>query len=87
MDFGPAVYRGSWPGLGRGSWLDSGGGGGRGFVDSGVRGRRSGVRGFVDPWGGSWVREWVRGFVGSWLGSWVRGLVRALSGSCGELSH
>ena len=23
MDFGPAVYRGSWPGLGRGSWLDS----------------------------------------------------------------
>ena len=48
MDFGPAVYRGSWAGLGRGSWLDSGGGGGRGFVDPGGRGRRSGVRGFME---------------------------------------
>ena len=76
MDFGPAVYRGSWAGLGRGSWLHSGGGwGSRGFVDSGVRGRRSrvrgsvGVRGFV---GGSWE---VRGFVGSWVSGWVRGFV------------
>ena len=42
----------------RGVW------GGRGFVDPGVRGRRSGVRGFVDAWG---VRDsWeVREFVGS----------------------
>ena len=65
MDFGPAVYRGSWPGLGRGSWLDSGLGG------------RPWVRGFGGSWaplggswvresvGGSWVREWVRAFVGS----------------------
>ena len=83
MDFGPAVYRGSWPGLGRGSWLDAEGGGGRGFVDPGGRARRSGVRGFVNPWG--FVGSWIRGFVSWWLGSWVRGLVRALSGSCGEL--
>ena len=63
MDFGPAVYRGSWPGLGRGSWLDSGCGGGRGFVDPGGRGRRS------------WVRELVAGFVGSWIGSRAFGFV------------
>ncbi len=80
MDFGPAVYRGSWPGLGRGSWLDSEGGGGRGFVDPGGRARRSGVRGFVNPWGvrgfvDSWVRELVAGFVGSWIGSRAFGFV------------
>ena len=80
MDFGPAVYRGSWPGLGRGSWLHSAGGGGRGFVDPRGRGRRSGVRGFVNPWGvrgfvDSWVRELVAGFVGSWIGSRAFGFV------------
>ena len=84
MGFGPAVYRGSWPGRGRGSWLDSGWVAGRGFVDPGVRGRRSGVRGFVDPWGvrgfvegfvDSWVRELVAGFVGSWIGSRAFGFV------------
>ena len=84
MDFGPAVYRGSWPGLGRGSWLHSAGGGGRGFVDPGDRGRRSGVCGFVNPWGlggfvngfvDSWVRELVAGFVGSWIGSRAFGFV------------
>ena len=65
MDFGPAVYRGSWPGLGRGSWLDSGVGRGpgvRGFGDSWAALGGSWVRGSV---GGSWVREWVRAFVGS----------------------
>ena len=65
MDFGPAVYRGSWPGLGRGSWLDSGVGGGpgaRGSGDSWAPLEGSWVRGSV---GGSWVREWVRAFVGS----------------------
>ena len=84
MDFGPAVYRGSWPGLGRGSWLDSGGGGGGGFVDPGGRGRRSGVCGFVNPWGvrgfvngfvDSWVREFVAGLVGSWIGLRAFGFV------------
>ena len=76
MDFGPAVYRGSWAGLGRGSWLDSGGGGGA--VGSWIRGFVGAVRGFVDPWGvrgfvgGSWE---VRGFVGSWVSGWVRGFV------------
>ena len=68
-----------------GSWLDSVRGGvGRGFVEPGVRGRRSGVRGFVDPWGArgfvdgfvdSWVRELVGGFVGSWIGSRAFGFV------------
>ena len=72
MDFGPAVYRGSWPGLGRGSWLDSGVGGGRGFVGSGIRGRRSGVRGFVDAWE---VRGFVNGFVHSWVRELVAGFV------------
>ena len=76
MDFGPAVYRGSWAGLGRGSWLDSGGGGGA--VGSWIRGFVGAVRGFVDPWGvrgfvgGSWE---IRGFVGSWVSGWVRGFV------------
>ena len=76
MDFGPAVYRGSWAGLGRGSWLHSGGGGGA--VGSWIRGFVGAVRGFVDPWGvrgfvgGSWE---VRGFVGSWVSGWVRGFV------------
>ena len=56
----------------------------------GVRGRRAGVRGFVDPWVpggfvGSWMGSWIRGFVSLWLGSWVRGLVCALSGSWSEL--
>ena len=37
-------------------------------MDSGVRGRRSGVRGFVDPWR-------VRGFVEGFVDSWVRELV------------
>ena len=72
MDFGPAVYRGSWPGLGRGSWLDSG------WVG------RPWVRGFGGSWApfeGSWIRggfvgSWeVRGFVGSWVSGWVRGFV------------
>ena len=58
--------------------------GGRGVVDSGVRGRRSGVRGFVDPWRvrgfvegfvDSWVREFMAGFVGSWIGSRAFGFV------------
>ena len=77
MDFGPAVYRGSWAGLGRGSWLHSGGGGGA-AVGSWIRGFVGAVRGFVDPWGvrgfvgGSWE---VRGFVGSWVSGWVRGFV------------
>ena len=84
MDFGPAVYRVSWPGLGRGSWLDSGVEGDREFVDPGVRGRRSGVRGFVDPWVvrgfvegfvDSWVRELVGGFVGWWIASCAFGFV------------
>ena len=71
MDFGPAVYRMSWPGLGRvRGWIR--GGGSRGFVDSGVRGRRSGVRGFVDPWG---VRGFVNGFVHSWVREFVAGFV------------
>ena len=48
-----------------GSWLDSGAEEGRGFVDSGVRGRRLGVRGFVDEFVDSWVHELVRGFVDS----------------------
>ena len=75
MDFGPAVYPGSWLGLGRVRGWSRGGGG---SVDSGVRGRRLGLRGFVDPWGirgfvgGSWE---VRGFVGSWVSGWVRGFV------------
>ena len=65
MDSGPAVYPGSLPGLG-------------------VRERRSGVRGFVDPWGvrgfvngfvDSRVRELVAGFVGSWIGSRAFGVV------------
>ena len=54
MDFGPAVYRGSWPGLGRGSWLDSGFV--DGFVDSWVREL---VGGFV----GSGIGSRAFGFV------------------------
>ena len=83
MDFGPAVYPGSWPGLGRvRGWIR--GVVGRGFVDPGGRGRRWEVRGFVDPWGvrgfvngfvDSWVRELVAGFVGSWIGSRAFGFV------------
>ena len=46
--------------------------GDRGFVGSGVRGRRSGVRGFVDPWG---VRGFVNGFVHSWVRELVAGFV------------
>ena len=90
MDFGPAVYRGSWPGLGRGSWLDSGCVGGT--VGSWIRGFVGAAREFVRSWirtrggfVGSWRGSWIRGFVSLWLGSWVRGLVRALSGSRGEL--
>ena len=67
MDFGPAVYRGSWPGLGRGSWLDSGVGGGpwvRGFGGSWAP--------FVDPWG---IRAFVNGFVHSWVRELVAGFV------------
>ena len=84
MGFGPAVYRESWPGRGRGSWLDSGcvwGPWVRGsegswapFGGSWVRGSVGGswVRGrFVD----SWVREIVAGFVGSWIGSRAFGFV------------
>ena len=52
-----------------GSWLDSGGRGGRGFVDP------WGVRGFVDGFVDSWVRELVAGFVGSWIGSRAFGFV------------
>ena len=53
-------------------------------VNSGVRGRRSGVRRFVAPWGvrgfvdgfvDSWVRELVAGFVGSWIRSQAFGFV------------
>ena len=55
-----------------GSWLDSGGGGGRGFVDPGGRGRRWEVREFVDPWG---VRGFVNGFVDSWIRELVAGFV------------
>ena len=58
-----------------------------GFVagcEGGVRGRRSGFRRFVDPWGvrgfvdgfvDSWVRELVGAFVGSWIGSRAFGFV------------
>ena len=46
--------------------------GGRGLVDPGIRGRRSGVRGFVDPWG---VRGFVNGFVHSWVRELVAGFV------------
>ena len=46
--------------------------GGRGFVDPGIRGRRSRVRGFVDPWG---VRGFVNGFVHSWVRELVAGFV------------
>ena len=65
MDFGPAMYPGSWPGLGRvRGWIQ-----GRGqFVGSWIRGFVGAVRRFVGAWirgGGSWVRGWVRGFVGS----------------------
>ena len=75
MDFGPAVYRGSWPGLGRGSWQDSGEGGswapfGRSWVLGSV-----GIRRFVDGFVDSWVRELVAGFVGSWIGSRAFGFV------------
>ena len=57
---------------------------GPGFVDPGGRGRRLGVRAFVNPWGvrgfvngfvDSWVRELVAGFVGSWIGSRAFGFV------------
>ena len=72
MDFGPALYPGSWPGLGRVRGWIRGGWGSRGFVDSGVRGRRSSVRGFVDPWG---VRGFVNGFVHSWVRELVAGFV------------
>ena len=41
-------------------------------MDPGVRGRRSGVRGFVDPWG---VRGFVNGFVHSWVREFVAGFV------------
>ena len=58
----------AWPG----SWLASDRGGGRGFVDPVGRGRRSGVRGFVDPWG---VRGFVNGFVHSWVRELVAGFV------------
>ena len=66
MGFGPAVYREVMAWARTGSWLDSGEGS-RGFVDSGIRRRRSEVRGFVGSWirGDSSVRGWVRGFVGS----------------------
>ena len=49
-----------------------GGGGGRGFVDPGGRGRRSAVRGFRNPWG---VRGFVNGFVDSWVRELVAGFV------------
>ena len=82
MDFGPAMYPGSWLGLGRvRGWIWGGEGMVCGFVDLVVRRRRSEVRGFVDPWGGnrgfvdSWVRELVGGFVGSWIGSRAFGFV------------
>ena len=84
MDFGPAVYRGSWAGFGRGSWLHSGGVGEpwvRGFGGSWapfggswVRGS-VGIRRFVDGFVDSWVRELVAGFVGSWIGSRAFGFV------------
>ena len=45
-------------------------------MDSGVRGRRSGVRGFVDPWG---VRGFVDGFVDSWVRELVAGFVVGLA--------
>ena len=41
-------------------------------MDPGIRGRRSGVRGFVDPWG---VRGFVNGFVHSWVRELVAGFV------------
>ena len=56
----PDVMAWARPGL----WLDSVGRGG--FVNSGVRGRLLGVRGFVDPLGE---------FVGLWMGSRLRGFV------------
>ena len=83
MGFGPAVYRGSWPGRGRvRGWIRTG----VGAVGSWIRGVVGAVRGFVDPWGDrgfvngfvdSWVREFnlVAGFVGSWIGSPAFGFV------------
>ena len=80
MHFGPAVYRGSWPGLGRGSWLDSGGpwvrGSGGSWAPLGgswVRGS-VGVRGFVNGFVHSWVRELVAGFVDWFARFRVRGV-------------
>ena len=69
MDFGPAVYPGSWPGLGRvRGWIRSGG---AGVVGSWIRGFVGAVRGFVDSWirGDSSVREWVHGWVRGFVGS------------------
>ena len=43
-------------------------------MDSGVPGRCSGIRGFVDPWV-------VRGFVEGFVDSWVRELVAGFVGS------
>ena len=72
MDFGPAVYPGSWLGLGQvraygGSWAP--------FEGSWVC---DSVGVFVDSWMGSWIRgfvsSWVRGFV-DWF---VRFRVREL---------
>ena len=78
MDFGPAVYRGSWAGLGRGSWLDSGGVGEpwvRGFGGSWAPFEGSWIRGgFVGSWEvrGRFVDSWVRGLVAGFVGSWIR---------------
>ena len=51
-----------------GSWLDSGGRWGRGFVDP------WGVRGFVNGFVHSWVRELVAGFVDWFTRFRVRGV-------------
>ena len=87
MDFGPAVYPGSWPGLGRvRGWIPGGGEPGapwvRGFEGSWapigsscVRGSAEGFVGFVDGFLNSWVLELVGGFVGSWIGSSAFGFV------------
>ena len=67
--FGAGRVPGVMPWARLGSWLDSGRGWGLGCVDP------WGVRGFVDGFVDSWVRELVAGFVGLWIGLRAFGFV------------